>query len=39
MGAMNKPLIKSPFGRYITILEEADREVKNEKEFGSFLIL
>jgi len=36
---MNKPQIKSPFGKYITILEEADKDVRNEKEFGSFLIL
>ncbi len=36
---MNKPQIKSPFGKYITILEEADKEVKNKEEFGSFLIL
>ncbi len=35
----HKPIIKSPFGKYITILEEADREVKNQEEFGSFLIL
>lgn len=36
---MKKPLIKSPFGKYITILEDADRDVKNQEEFGSFLIL
>jgi len=36
---MNRPAIKSPFGKDITILEEADKDVKNEKEFGSFLIL
>lgn len=36
---MNKPQIRSPFGKYITILEEADRDVKNQEEFGSFLIL
>ncbi len=36
---MKKPIIKSPFGKYITILEEADKEIKNKEEFGSFLIL
>lgn len=36
---MKKPVIKSPFGKYITILEEADKDVRNEKEFGSMLIL
>ena len=36
---MNKPQIRSPFGKYITILEEADKDVKNQEEFGSFLIL
>lgn len=36
---MKKPIIKSPFGKYITILEEADRDVKNQEEFGSMLIL
>lgn len=36
---MKKPVIKSPFGKYITILEEADRGIKNKEEFGSFLIL
>lgn len=36
---MKKPIIKSPFGKYITILEEADRDVKNKEEYGSFLIL
>ena len=36
---MNKPAMKSPFGKYITILEEADADVKNKEEFGSFLIL
>lgn len=36
---MNKPQIKSPFGKYITILEEADKDIKNKEEFGSFLIL
>lgn len=36
---MKKPVIKSPFGKYITILEEADRDIKNQEEFGSFLIL
>lgn len=32
-------MIKSPFGRYITILEKSDKDVKNQEEFGSFLIL
>lgn len=36
---MKKPIIKSPFGKYITILEEADKDIKNHDEFGSFLIL
>lgn len=36
---MKKPQIRSPFGKYITILEEADRDVKNKEEFGSMLIL
>jgi len=36
---MNKPPIKSPFGKYITILENADKDVKNKEEYGSFLIL
>ena len=36
---MKKPVIKSPFGKYITILEEADKDVRNQEEFGSFLIL
>lgn len=36
---MKKPIIKSPFGKYITILEEADKDVKNKEEFGSILIL
>ena len=36
---MKKPRIKSPFGKYITILEEADKDVRNKEEFGSFLIL
>lgn len=39
MEHMAKPLIKSPFGKYITILEEADKDIKNQEEFGSFLIL
>lgn len=36
---MKKPVIKSPFGKYITILESADKNIKNQEEFGSFLIL
>lgn len=36
---MKKPLIKSPFGKYITILENADEDVRNKEEYGSFLIL
>lgn len=36
---MKRPVIKSPFGKYITILEEADKDVKNKEEYGSFLIL
>ena len=36
---MKKPAIKSPFGKYITILENADKDVKNKEEYGSFLIL
>jgi NTP pyrophosphatase (non-canonical NTP hydrolase) len=36
---MKRPAIKSPFGKYITMLEEADKDVKNQEEFGSFLIL
>lgn len=36
---MNKPPIKSPFGKYISILEKADADLKNKEEFGSFLIL
>lgn len=36
---MNKPPIISPFGKYISILEKADEELKNKEEFGSFLIL
>src|SRR3989338_10273040 len=36
---MKKPIMKTPFGKYITILEEADKDVKNKEEFGSFLIL
>lgn len=36
---MSKPPIKSPFGKYISILEKADEELKNKEEYGSFLIL
>lgn len=36
---MIKPPIKSPFGKYISILEKADEELRNKEEFGSFLIL
>lgn len=36
---MKKPSIKSPFGKYITILEAADKDIKNKEEYGSFLIL
>lgn len=36
---MKRPLIKSPFGKYITILEKADEDVRNKEEYGSFLIL
>lgn len=36
---MKKPTIKSPFGKYITILESVDKDVRNKEEFGSFLIL
>lgn len=36
---MNKPVIHSPFGKYITMLEEVDKNVKNKDEFGSILIL
>ena len=36
---MKKPVIKSPFGKYITILEESDKDIRNKEEFGSFLIL
>lgn len=36
---MNKPPITSPFGKYISILEKSDAELKNKEEFGSFLIL
>ncbi len=36
---MNKPPIKSPFGKYISILEKSDADLKNKEEFGSFLIL
>ena len=36
---MNKPVIRSPFGKYITMLEEYDKDVKNKEEFGSILIL
>lgn len=36
---MNKPPITSPFGKYISILEKADADLKNKEEFGSFLIL
>lgn len=36
---MKKPVIKSPFGKYITMLEDVDKDVKNKEEFGSFLTL
>lgn len=36
---MNKPPIISPFGKYISILEKADADLKKKEEFGSFLIL
>lgn len=36
---MKKPVIKSPFGKYISMLESADGELKNKEEYGSFLIL
>lgn len=32
-------MIHSPFGKYITMLEEYDKDVKNKDEFGSILIL
>ena len=36
---MTKPPIRSPFGKYITHLEQVDKNVKNKEEFGSILIL
>ena len=36
---MKKPVIRSPFGKYITMLEEYDKDIKNKEEFGSILIL
>lgn len=29
----------TPFGKYIAILDEIDKDLKNSKEFGSILIL
>ncbi len=39
MGTMKKTPMRSPFGKYISTLEEYDKDVKNKDEFGSILIL
>lgn len=36
---MKKPIMKSPFGRYISYLDNVERGVKDKEEFGSMLIL
>lgn len=32
-------LIKTPFGKYFTLLDRLDTDIKKPQEFGSFLIL
>lgn len=36
---MNKPPLRSPFGKYISYLDKVERGVKDKEEFGSMLIL
>jgi NTP pyrophosphatase (non-canonical NTP hydrolase) len=36
---MQKKYLKSPFGVYFSKLDDIDKNLKTEKEFGSFLIL
>lgn len=36
---MKKPVMKSPFGRYISYLDRTDADLKDKEEFGSMLIL
>src|SRR3989344_837124 len=35
----NKPSYSTPFGRYISYLDKVDPQVKDQEEYGSFLIL
>ncbi len=36
---MQKTAMKSPFGKYITYLDNIDKDMKTSEEFGSILIL
>lgn len=36
---MTKPSFSTPFGKYITILDQIDKDVKDSDEYGSILIL
>lgn len=39
MKKQKKPSYATPFGQYISILDQADPKVKNIEEYGSMLIL
>lgn len=39
MADAQKKKIKTPFGKYFTMLQEVDKDLKDSKEFGSILIL